>query len=91
MSNKIETTTRTTTAAATAAAAIITTTTTTIKIIRNISGNFQTVKEEDLNLLENMKNRLNEIRKHKVEGVMFKIEMLLGGPRGKTFKLLFKL
>ena len=28
------------------------------------------MSEEDLNLLENKKNRLSEIRKHKIEGVM---------------------
>ena len=39
---------------------------------RNISENLQTVSEEDLNLLENKKNRLNKIRKHKIEGVMIR-------------------
>ena len=39
---------------------------------RNISENLQTVSEEDLNLLKNKKNRLNEIRKHKIEGVMIR-------------------
>ena len=39
---------------------------------RYISENLQTVSEEDLNLLENKKNRLNEIRKHKIEEVMIR-------------------
>ena len=30
------------------------------------------MSDEDLNLLENKKNRLNEIRKHKIEGVMIR-------------------
>ena len=30
------------------------------------------MSEEDLNLLENKKNRLNKIRKHKIEGVMIR-------------------
>ena len=30
------------------------------------------MSEEDLNLSENKKNRLNEIRKHKIEGVMIR-------------------
>ena len=38
----------------------------------SISENLQTVREEDLNLLENKKNKLNEIRKHKIEGVMIR-------------------
>ena len=43
-----------------------------LQLERNISENLQTVSEEDLNLLENKKNRLNEIRKHKIEGVMIR-------------------
>ena len=46
------------------------------------------MSEEDLNLLEKKKNRLNEKRKHKIVGVMIRSRCRYEDLEGKTVKLL---